>query len=73
VRYDPRIVQVPIQRGENGGRTLPHKNVVRELTRLGGWSGAAATYALPAPAAGLKTVVLVQAPDAGPILSAARG
>ena len=34
VRYDPNIVQVPVARGENGGRTLPHRNVVRELTRL---------------------------------------
>ena len=41
VRYDPRIVQVAIRRGENGGRTLPHRNVVRELVRLGGWNGQA--------------------------------
>ena len=40
VRYDPNIVQVPIRRGENHGLTLPHKNVVRSLTRLGDWSGA---------------------------------
>src|SRR5271156_5207513 len=35
VRYDPNIVQIPIQRGENGGKTLPHKNVVKELVALG--------------------------------------
>src|SRR5258708_24784689 len=34
VRYDPNTVQVPIRRGENGGKTLPHKNVVRQPTRL---------------------------------------
>lgn len=73
VRYDPRIVQVPIQRGENGGRTLPHKNVVRELTRLGGWSGAAETLNLPKPLdPGLRTAVLVQNPGGGAILAAAR-
>ena len=24
VRYDPHIVEVPVARGENAGRTLPH-------------------------------------------------
>ena len=74
VRYDPRVVQVAIQRGENGGRTLPHRNVVRELVRLGGWKGQAARFSLPAshdPA--LRTAVLVQTAGAGPILAAARG
>ena len=31
VRYDPRVQQVPIRAGENGGRTLPHKNFVRHI------------------------------------------
>jgi hypothetical protein len=26
IRYDPRVQNVVIQRGENRGRTLPHKN-----------------------------------------------
>ncbi len=74
VRYDPNIVQVPIRRGENGGRTLPHKNVVRSLTRLGDWSGATKGYALPTPdASGLKSAILVQAGPGGAILAAARG
>ncbi|MDQ2860352.1 MAG: DUF1223 domain-containing protein [Pseudomonadota bacterium] len=73
VRYDPRVVEVPIKRGENGGRTLPHKDIVRELIRLGRWSGAAATYALPKAAdPAFRTAVLVQAPGGGPILAAAR-
>jgi hypothetical protein len=73
VRYDPNIIQVPIRRGENGGRTLPHKNVVREVVRLGQWGGGARTYALPpAGRAGLKTAILVQAGPGGPILAAAR-
>ncbi len=73
VRYDPRTVQVPVQRGENGGRTLPHHNVVRQLIRLGRWSGAAQSYRLPAPVSGLSTAVLVQTTGLGPILAAARG
>lgn len=35
VRYDPRTLQVAIGVGENSGRTLPHRNVVRELVHLG--------------------------------------
>ena len=73
VRYDPNIVEVPIQRGENGGRTLPHRNVVREVVRLGDWSGGSRSYALPAAhRAGLRTAVLVEASVGGPILAAGR-
>jgi hypothetical protein len=71
VRYDPRVVQVPISRGENGGRTLPHRNVVHQLVKLGSWSGQAETFALPqASDPHLRTAVLVQAGAGGPILSA---
>jgi len=74
VRYDPRILMIAIQRGENGGKTLPHKNVVRQLVRLGGWSGEAAHFDLPpVPDPHLKTAILVQTAGAGPILAAARG
>jgi hypothetical protein len=73
VRFDPRIVQVPIARGENGGVTLPHRNVVKELVKLGGWDGKPATYPLPAATDGvLRDAVLVQAGPGGAILAAAR-
>jgi hypothetical protein len=71
VRYDPNIIQVPIRRGENGGLTLPHRNVVREVVDLGAWTGGARTYTLPpASQSGLKTAVLVQGGLGGPILAA---
>ena len=73
VRYDPNTVQVPVKRGENTGKTLPIRNVVRELTKLGGWAGGSKTYAVPAGPAGLKTAILVQAGSGGPILAAAKG
>jgi hypothetical protein len=72
VRYDPRIVQIPIKAGENGGRTLPHRNVVREVALLGKFSGGMQHWTLPAARqAGLKTAVLVQSGVAGPIVAAA--
>jgi hypothetical protein len=73
VRYDPRTVQTPVKAGENNGRTLPHKNVVKALIHLGQWRGPSVRFTLPPPAAGLSTAILVQTRDAGPILAAARG
>lgn len=74
VRFDPRIIEVPIQRGENGGRTLPHRNVVREVDVLGSWSvGEVGHFMLPAATQpGLQDAVLVQAGPGGPILGTAR-
>jgi hypothetical protein len=73
VRYDPRTLNVPIRAGENGGRTLPHRNIVRELTAMGRWTGPGATYALPAARPGLATAVLVQDGPGGAIIAAAKG
>jgi hypothetical protein len=72
VQYDPRTLQVPVKAGENGGKTLPQKNVVRSLRRLGDWMGREARFAAPAASPGLRRVVLVQGKDGGPILAAAR-
>jgi len=70
VRYDPHTVNVPVARGENQGVTLPHRNVVRALTRLGSWSGTASQYPIPAAPSGLATAVLIQRPHGGVILAA---
>ncbi len=70
VRYEPRSLEVPISAGENAGRTLPHRHIVRQLVALGSWSGDAKTYALPAAPEGLKSAVLVQAGSGGPIIAA---
>ncbi len=64
-------MEVPVGRGENTGRTLPHANVVHSLQRLGAWTGAATTLPLPEAPGGLATAVLVQTPGGGPILAAA--
>ncbi|MEO5808312.1 DUF1223 domain-containing protein [Devosia sp.] len=68
VRYDPKVVEVPVARGENTGRTLPHTHVVHDLQRLGTWTGAAASFAVPQASGGLKTAVLVQGKSGGQIV-----
>jgi hypothetical protein len=71
VRYDPRTLRVPIGGGENGGRTLDQRNVVRELVHLGEWQGDDVAFLLPAASlSGLNTAVLVQVQNGGDILSA---
>jgi hypothetical protein len=71
VGYDPRTHNVAIRSGENGGRTLPHKNIVRSLQKLGTWTGAEANFKLPtATPTPLKTVIIVQRAGAGPIIAA---
>lgn len=70
VRYDSRAQQVKIGAGENSGRTLAHKNVVRELVPLGAWTGKQVSLAVPNGPTGLKTAVLVQRGTGGPIVAA---
>jgi hypothetical protein len=53
--------------------TLPHKNVVRELTRLGSWSGQTASFKISPAPGGLATAILVQKPHGGAILAAYKG
>ncbi len=70
--YDPRTVLVPVRAGENGGRTLPHRNVVKLLTNLGQWSGRPQSYALTPATPRLSRVVLVQKDRGGSILAASK-
>jgi hypothetical protein len=72
VRYDPRQQEIAVKAGDNKGQTLPERNVVRELTRLGAWRGRPVSFRLPAASEeGLKTVVLVQGGHGGRILGVA--
>jgi len=70
---------VPIERGENHGKTITYSNVVRGLNRVGEWRGGSARFEVPletARAGGDAYVVLLQSTDAarpGIILGAAKG
>lgn len=63
---------VDITRGENAGRRLTYHNIVRDLVRVGTWNGEgsySATVPLPD---GAKVAIIVQKPNAGPIVGAAQ-
>lgn len=71
VRYDPRTLHVAIGGGENSGRTLLQRNVVRELIHLGTWEGEGHSFALPPSSlSGLQTAALIEVHAGGDILSA---
>ena len=63
---------VDIGRGENGGRRVTYTNVVLAERVVAGWSGGTRAYTVDgAGLAGDRVAVIVQAPNAGPILGAA--
>jgi hypothetical protein len=69
VRYDPREQDVAVKSGDNRGQTIEHKNVVREVKRLGAWRGRPIAFRMPeASDEGLKTVVIVQAGRGGRVI-----
>ncbi|WP_411291465.1 DUF1223 domain-containing protein [Sphingorhabdus sp.] len=71
IRYDPRNHDVAIRTGENGGRQLPHRNIVRQLVKLGKWDGNSVIYKLPVnPNIAWQSAILVQSKQTGPILAA---
>ncbi|HEX4196646.1 MAG TPA: DUF1223 domain-containing protein [Caulobacteraceae bacterium] len=73
IRYLPGDQSVRVLAGENRGKTIVEHNVVRELSRLGGWRGRPVRFHLPAPGdSGLKTVVIVQGVRSGRILAVSR-
>jgi hypothetical protein len=68
IRYDPRQLDVEVKQGDNAGHTVPQRNVVVQLERLGRWRGPMLLKLPPAPQDGLKSVVLVQGADGGRII-----
>lgn len=67
--YDPRPVAITPQRGENAGRAVVHRNVVRTIRHMGTWNGAAVWRARAACAP--ACVAIVQEPDGGAVIAAA--
>ena len=73
IRYDPRAQDIEVTTGDNSGAKVPYRNVVRQVSRLGSWSGRAVVFKTPAPASpGLVNLVVVQSSRGGPVVGVAR-
>ena len=71
VRYKPEQT-VKILRGENAGRSLSYNNIVTSLEPVARWDGRSDFKMNFKPLGNEPVVVLVQEPNYGPILAAAR-
>ena len=73
VVYQPGLQTVEVRQGDNRGQAVRHVNVVRDVKRLGDWTGRPVLFVLPPDSASEdNVVVLVQAKTDRRILSAAR-
>jgi hypothetical protein len=69
VRYDTREQDVEVKDGDNRGKTVVGRNIVREFTRLGAWRGVPAIFKIPPPSGdGLTSLIIVQGARGGRIL-----
>jgi hypothetical protein len=69
IRYEPKTEAVEVKDGEARGETVTYVNAVRELTRLGSWTGRRRTFVIPEPAVeGLSTAIVLQGAKGGRVL-----
>jgi hypothetical protein len=70
-----KSAQVPVQRGDNQGKTLTYTNIVREMLPVGSWNGKAMSLQLARTAVMRPeteaAIILLQEGKAGPIIGAA--
>ena len=73
VIYKPGLQTVEVRQGDNRGQAVRHINVVRQVRRLGDWTGRPVLFILPTDSTTEdNVVVLVQSKADRRILSAAR-
>jgi len=70
VIYDKEHI-TKIKRGENSGKTISNRNVVRSLMNIGSWTGEAANLSFPLGDNGDACAVIIQSRASGKILGAA--
>ncbi|HVY02274.1 MAG TPA: DUF1223 domain-containing protein [Caulobacterales bacterium] len=66
-QYEPGPIYVEVKGGENAGARIPHYNLVKQIVRLGAWTGAPVHYAAECTPA---CAVIVQEEDGGRVIAA---
>ena len=73
VNYDPKTEVVKLGKGPNKGKKITHRNLVKEIIKIGDWIGGNLTIALPDMiqmiGTGWETVAIVQGSMGGPIVA----
>ncbi len=76
VTYDTKPQTIKIGKGPNKGKKVAHKNTVKELVKIGEWTGGNIVIPLPvlqsATDPSLQTAVLVQGGQGGAIVGIAK-
>lgn len=74
--YDAKDQTVKVAKGNNKGKKINHRNVIRELKQVGEWRGGNLTVTMPYPRSALSQdsglVAFVQEGPGGPIIAATK-
>jgi len=74
VNYDPKLQVVKVGKGPNKGKKITHRNLVKDIIKIGEWTSGNSTIGLPdlrqVQGTGLETVAIVQGVNGGPIVAA---
>ena len=73
VDYDPKMQVVKIGKGPNKGKKITHRNMVKEIIKIGEWHGGNLMIALPDMrqmiGTGLETLAIVHGGMGGPVVA----
>lgn len=73
VRYIPNPGDVDVKWGENIGKRIPHRNVVKDIKKIGEWSGGSIVLNIgEEKEAGMERAVLLQSGRGGPVIGVAK-
>ncbi|KAI1112673.1 thioredoxin-like protein [Nemania sp. NC0429] len=76
VVYEDKTELIKVGKGPNKGKKVPHKNIVKEIVKIGEWTGGDMIYDLPVSRAqmdpGTAAVAIVQEPISGPIVAVSK-
>ncbi|KAI1372258.1 thioredoxin-like protein [Hypoxylon crocopeplum] len=76
VVFDAKSEKIKVAKGPNKGKKMEHRNVVKDIMKIGEWVGGTIVVPLPMARSAMQpelgAVVIVQAPQGGAIVGAAK-